>query len=105
MSELKAYGMNDPEVGDEYEMYKVSDVDKVLAGKDAEIIRLTALIENYNRISGEIIGNANHQKYKRCLLMAKICENKLGTVVKPGWWNKWRKRWLAIDNIFKGVQK
>lgn len=38
--ELKAYGMNDPEVGDEYEMYKVSEVDAVLAEKDAEIRRL-----------------------------------------------------------------
>lgn len=38
--ELKAYGMDDPEVGDEYEMYKVSEVDAVLAEKDAEIRRL-----------------------------------------------------------------
>lgn len=38
--ELKAYGMDDPEVGDEYEMYKVSEVDAVLAEKDAEIRKL-----------------------------------------------------------------
>lgn len=38
--ELKAYGMDDPEVGDEYEMYKVSEVDAVLSEKDAEIRRL-----------------------------------------------------------------
>lgn len=47
MSELKAYGMNDPEVGDEYEMYKVSDVDKLLAEKDKEIQRLENLCESY----------------------------------------------------------
>lgn len=41
------------------------------------------------------------QKYKRCLAMAKICENKLGTVVKPGWWDKWRGRWLKIAEKFK----
>lgn len=40
MGELRVYGMNDPEVGDEYEMYKVSEVVKVLAEKDAEIRRL-----------------------------------------------------------------
>lgn len=42
-----------------------------------------------------------HHKYKRCLAMAKICENKLGTVVKPGWWNKWHKRWLELAEKFK----
>ena len=41
------------------------------------------------------------QKYKRCLAMAKICENKLGTVVKPGWWDKWRNRWLELAEKFK----
>ncbi len=40
MKELKAYGMNDPKVGDEYEMYKVSEVDAVLAEKDAKIHEL-----------------------------------------------------------------
>lgn len=40
MSELKAYGMDDPKVGDEYEMYKVSEVDAVLAEKDAKIHEL-----------------------------------------------------------------
>ena len=42
-----------------------------------------------------------HNKYKRCLAMAKICEDKLGTVVKPGWWDKWRKRWLKLAEKFK----
>lgn len=41
------------------------------------------------------------QKYKRCLAMAKICENKLGTIVKPGWWDKWRRHWLKIAEQFK----
>lgn len=27
MDELVAYGMDDPAIGDEYQMYKVSDVD------------------------------------------------------------------------------
>lgn len=40
MKELKVYGMNDPKVGDEYEMYKVSEVDAVLAEKDAKIRKL-----------------------------------------------------------------
>lgn len=36
----KVYGMNDPEIGDEYEMYKVSEVDAVLAEKDKQIEEL-----------------------------------------------------------------
>ena len=42
-----------------------------------------------------------NQKYKRGLAMAKICENKLGTIVKPGWWYKWSNRWLKIAEQFK----
>lgn len=45
--------------------------------------------------------DVEHHKFKRCLAMAKICENKLGTVVKPGWWDKWRKRWLELAEKFK----
>ena len=43
-----------------------------------------------------------HHKYKRCLAMAKICENGLGTVVKPGWWDKWRKYWLGLAKKIQG---
>ena len=42
-----------------------------------------------------------HHKYKRCLAMAKICENKFGTVVKPGWWDKWHNRWMELAEKFK----
>ncbi len=44
---------------------------------------------------------ARHNKYRRCLAMAKICEAKLGTVIKPGWWNKWCLRWLELAEKFK----
>ena len=58
--------------GEECEAYKKYEADKVIAEKDAKIIQLEALIENYNRISREIIDNANHQKHKRCLAMALL---------------------------------
>lgn len=101
MNELKTYGMNDPEVGDEYEMYKVSDVDKVIA----------------------------HHKYKRCLAMANECEatalwcyqaaNTLPAGFKATLFGKpvmieparlfnrqvlltkWSQRWLKIAEKFK----
>jgi hypothetical protein len=49
----------------------------------------------------QLYNELRHHKYKRCLAMAKICENKLGTVVKPGWWDKWRNRWLELAEKFK----
>ena len=66
MSELKVYGMNDPEVGDEYEMYKVSEVDKVLEEKDKEIAELQKQVHDYAQglyvIQAKAEKEARHQK-------------------------------------------
>jgi hypothetical protein len=77
------------------------DVDNALAEKDEEIRRLKRAL--YKACANWIIEyeECRHQKYKRCLAMAKICENKLGTVVKPGWWDKWYKRWLELAEEYK----
>lgn len=104
MSEMRTYECWVYDLGCRADMVSKPEADAVIEAQNTKIIQLTALIENCDRISGEIIDNANHQKYKRCLLMAKICENKLGTVVKPKWWDKWRKRWLELANRFKAVQ-
>lgn len=37
--ELESYGMDDPAIGEEYEMYKVADVDAAIAELKAEIRR------------------------------------------------------------------
>lgn len=92
MSELKTYGMNDPEVGDEYEMYKVSNVDDVIA----------------------------HHKYKRCLAMAMWCKSKSeiynefaadASEYMPSYearfrrkavlYQKWAMRWMELVEKFK----
>lgn len=92
------------------EYYTRTDADAVIAEKDKEIQRLENLCESYRIDCDNLaIREANaykeiecdnkqirHHKYKRCLAMAKICENKLGTIVKPRWWDKWRKRWLEL---------
>lgn len=103
----------------EAEMEKAAKLESVNAEKDAKIIQLEALIENYNRISGEIIDNANHQKHSRCRAMARWCftksnyhfvlarhgedaqENNRRSVL----YSKWHKRWLAIAEKFKNVSK
>lgn len=47
------------------------------------------------------------QKYMRCLAMANWCDDaaRLATwdtdYRRCGWYNKWRKRWLAIAEKFK----
>lgn len=65
------------------EFYLKYEADKVIADKDRQL---------------------RHSNYKRCLAMAKICENKLGTVVKPGWWDKWWRRWLELAEHYKEVK-
>lgn len=40
MEELVPYGMDDPEIGDEYKMYKVSDVDAYVEKLKARIQEL-----------------------------------------------------------------
>ena len=51
-----------------------------------------------------------HNKYKRCLAMAKWCDDaaRLATWDKDyhrcGWYNKWMLRWLKIAEQFKEVK-
>ena len=79
--------------------YDKSEADKVIAEKDKEL---------------------RHQKFKRCLAMAKWCgmhdeftqleSERLGLQQrtlffeyrkKAMWWNKWCKRWLELAEKFK----
>lgn len=83
------------------EYYTRIDADAVIAELKARIAdgdRDFDWAEHQNEMLLQIV---RHHKYKRCLAMAKICENKLGTVVKPGWWDKWRRRWLELAERFK----
>lgn len=89
------------------QVYLKSEVDKVIAEKNTKIIQLEALIENYNRISREIIDNANHQKYKRCLDKADRCLAQcqifgfVHNYPKTKHYAKWHKRWLELSKKFK----
>lgn len=122
--ELKAYGMDDPEVGDEYEMYKVSEVDAVLAEKDKEIAELKARIQldddemagflqleeecgggDLGKYIDKLRSEIRHQKYKRCLAMAKWCEYRWTDIAtqyyKSVLYRKWQLRWLELAEKFK----
>ena len=77
MSELKAYIGPAPDEKGLAEYYLKSEADKVIA----------------------------HNKYKRCLAMAKWCGEKWADIATPYgksvWYNKWQKRWLSLANKFK----
>lgn len=46
-----------------------------------------------------------HQKYKRCLAMAKLCHWKMGVFIykkeKNDFYYRWHKRWLVLADKFK----
>lgn len=106
-------GEKNPRLASDEKFYLKSEADKVIAEKDTKIIQLEALIENYNRISGEIIDNANHQKYRRCLAMARWCASRSASwcldpadeqLHKSDFYDKWKKRWLELAEKFKEVK-
>jgi hypothetical protein len=92
--------------------YLKSEADKVITELEEshkmEVEQLL-ILNREQAISGNKLRDSmeqalRHQKYKRCLAMAKWCENKLGTVVKPGWWDKWHKRWFKLAEKFKETE-
>ena len=95
--------------------YLKSEADKVIAEKDAEIARLKAIckvhIEAIESMGAGLLQNdeeIRHQKYKRCLAMARWCErNRIDTAnyrkprQKWDFYDKWHKRWLELADKFK----
>ena len=123
MSELKAYKM----VNEMYctdvrvipaEVYFKSEADKVIAEKDKEIAELKEQVHYYAQglyvMQARAEKEARHQKYKRCLAMAKVCylrfvryENYLqklcasnATIAaykfRRDMYDKWEKRWREL---------
>lgn len=88
----------------------------------SEIERLEILCANYRhdcdnlaiskeqakRATSVLRKKMNHQKYKRCMAMARWCDAEqyaypsFGTESpKEKWWQKWHKRWLELSEKFK----
>lgn len=94
--------------------YDKSEADKVIAEKDAEIERLKAIrkvhVEAIESMGAGLLQDEEelrHQKYKRCLAMARWCRTSarcdegLGAFKYRDWYWKWFKRWFAIAEQFK----
>ena len=106
------------------QIYLKSEADKVIAEKDKEITELKEQVHEYALgsyvMQARAEKEARHDKYKRCLAMARWCRihdeitqlesERLGLSQralfieyrrKAMWWNKWRKRWLELAEKFK----
>lgn len=99
MSKLKAYIAPTADGTGLADYYPKSEADKVIAEKDEQL---------------------RHQKFKRCLAMARLCRKhdeftqlqsaRLGQPQltlfleyrrKAMWYNKWREHWLELAEKFK----
>ena len=112
------------------QVYLKEDVDKTLAEKDKEIAEKDEIIDELKEHIDElqkatdsawskvnaIYDELRHQKYKRCLAMARWCESKVHHIRRTplcdmdeheGWqhddefWQRWHKRWLELAEKFK----
>lgn len=106
------------------EYYTRIDADAVIAelkeNHKTEVKELLCLIRdkenNFNRAFDSEEKEIRHQKYKRCLAMAKICKARYDEEdAKENWcglsweyiskemkyWERWRRRWLELAEKFK----
>ena len=104
--------------------YRKAEADKVIADLEeshkTEVKELLCLIRdkenNFNRAFDSEEKELRHQKHKRCLDKAKLCESeekRLEAIApifdtdKECWeynsdyWNKWCQRWLELAEKFK----
>lgn len=109
------------------EVYLKSEADKVIEELKADAADALALLEERNRQIGNLDAIAkrnqraaqtlrkkmNHQKYKRCLAMAKWCNERIARIEKDysfwqhgkdyasNFYTRWEKRWFKIAEKFK----
>lgn len=119
MSELKAIDMI---VNDDYKtkVYFKSEADKVISDKDDKITQYKVLYKekcrDINNQERHFAKQIHHQKYKRCLAMADLCEarydeedakvNGCGASweyisKEMKYWERWHERWLELADEFK----
>jgi hypothetical protein len=93
------------------EYYTRIDADAVIAELKADYKEACDRLQTANLIKDEQLTETRHQKWKRCLAMAKLCRSvwaaaifipeKGGTDKQAAFYMKWEKRWLALADKFK----
>ncbi len=123
MSELKARHVAD--VYDDYaeqpceersRVYLKSEDDKVIAELKHDVAAWMDSYEVSRKTNARTESELRYQKHKRCLAMAKWCEERYNYLtclenwqmtdkeyqqVIGDYWDRWNKRWLKIAEKFK----
>jgi len=96
-------------------VYYADDADKVIAQLKADYKEACDRLQTANLIKDEQLTETRHQKWKRCLAMAKLCRSewaaaifipeKGGTDKQAALYMKWEKRWLELAEKFKEGDK
>ncbi len=106
MSELKVVKQSDVLWGPWFtEYYLKHEADKVIS-KLEETLNNSRNARKYWRKEYLIeYKECLHQKYKRCLAMAKLCHWKMGVFIykeeKNEFYYRWHKRWLTLADKYK----
>ena len=97
-------------------VYNENKVDKALAEKDKVINLYKRGWEESDRINAHLYAELRHHKYKRCLAMARWCEERCARYdvlqERTGFsWRReidfyfrWYQRWLELAVKFKEVK-
>ncbi len=116
MSELKAFNCVDSDVQEFCEpclVYLKSEADAVIAELKADYKEACERLQTANLIKDEQIAATRHSKYKRCLAMAKWCNERIARIEKDysfwrhgkdyasNFYKRWHKRWRQLAEKFK----
>ena len=114
MSELKPYIGPHPTDRTLTEFYLKSEADKVIAELEADYKEACDRLQTANLIKDEQLAATRHQKYRRCMAMARIAQDDwhlhnsfyaMGHQEfekrKCEFYEKWHKRWLELAEKFK----
>lgn len=106
MSELKAFYL--PRYAGAFtmlEVYLKSEADKVIAELEGKLDLYKRGFKEDDKTIAYLYAELRHQKYKRCLAMARWCNRMFSsTFGKERYWQKWNRRWLKLAEKLKNEE-
>lgn len=114
MSELKALWIP-TRSGNSLHCYLKDEADKVIAELKADYKEVCGRLQTANLIKDEQLAAARHHKYKRCLAMAKWCEERCARYDllqehsgfswrrEIDFYFRWYQRWLELAEMYKNI--